>query len=139
MKHPTRGLAEKQERKLLCTRQTFSEGLTQIDDVPPQIIVQRSRLPSVPQDAFTGVVTLEVLELFDNDIGVLHPHAFSGERDSLKSALGEMPRVYCRKRQKLPKAVFTLIPGAENVGRIRIARNRIGILEGPDAFNKGEA
>ncbi|KAF8360203.1 lron-12 [Pristionchus pacificus] len=43
-----------------------------------QIIIHRCRLPVLESEAFSGVITLEHLELCDNDIGMMSPHAFTG-------------------------------------------------------------
>ncbi|GMS87048.1 hypothetical protein PENTCL1PPCAC_9223, partial [Pristionchus entomophagus] len=43
-----------------------------------QIIIHRSRLPVLESEAFSGVITLEHLELCDNEIGTMSPHAFTG-------------------------------------------------------------
>ncbi|GMT15907.1 hypothetical protein PFISCL1PPCAC_7204, partial [Pristionchus fissidentatus] len=71
-----------------------------------QIIIHRSTIPVLQSETFSGVITLEHLELCDNVIGVLSPHAFTG---------------------------------AINVGRIKLARNKIHRMESPDAVNQGDA
>ncbi|GMR39592.1 hypothetical protein PMAYCL1PPCAC_09787, partial [Pristionchus mayeri] len=43
-----------------------------------QIIIHRCRLPVLESEAFSGVITLEHLDLCDNEIGLMSPHAFTG-------------------------------------------------------------
>ncbi|WKX99767.1 hypothetical protein Q1695_014552 [Nippostrongylus brasiliensis] len=42
-----------------------------------QVLIQRSRIPVISTDAFDGLSTVETVELFDNQIGVIGARAFA--------------------------------------------------------------
>ncbi|PIO66631.1 leucine Rich repeat-containing domain protein [Teladorsagia circumcincta] len=63
----------KKEEKINCNLSFRSRTW----DREAKVLIQRSRISTISTDAFTGMSTVETVELFDNQIGVIAARAFA--------------------------------------------------------------